>query len=278
MKRYLILFNLILVAGIAYFGVQAGYRVAALALIGDSTPIPPSPRSRVQAGFERPLKDYQVVVDRNLFNTRGSAAPAEPDLDVGRLAPTALKLTLRGTVSGSNGQAYAVIEDDQQHRQQLYHQGDDIQGAVIRKILRGKVVLRVNGADEILAMTEPEDGIAEAPPVVEDATAPPGPVIVSDGQLRGIRSDLNNLAQQATIRPNFVEGKRDGFLMARVQPGSAFSQLGLRSGDIIKEVDGEALTSVAQALNFYQQLKPGSQIEVLISRQGVDQTLRYRIE
>lgn len=280
MKRYLTIANLIWVAGIAYFGVHAGYRLAALPLVGGVSQVLPAASSGpVEMAAPRPLGAYQVVVDRNLFNTRGPAAPRVAAVDVESLAPTALKLTLRGTVSGGNGPAYAVIEDDQERRQQLYRRGDEIQGAVIRRILREKVVLRVNGADEILAMQKPEAGEAEPTPSAEaPASAPTGRVTLSSEEIKAATGNLNNLAQQVTIRPYFIEGKRDGFLLARVQPRSVFSRLGLKTGDIIKRVDDQAVTSVGQALTFYQNLTPGSQVEVRISRQGVDQTLYYTIE
>jgi general secretion pathway protein C len=105
-----------------------------------------------------------------------------------------------------------------------------------------------------------------------------GRVTVSSAEIKAATGDLSNLAQQATIRPHFVAGKRDGFLLARVQPRSVFSRLGLRTGDVLKRVDGQVLTSVGQALTLYQSLTPGSEVDVLISRQGVDRTLSYSIE
>lgn len=284
MKRYLTLVNLILVAGIAYFGVHAGYRLAALPLADGVSPVAPPPPAPAEAAVGRPLGAYQVVVDRNLFHTGGQTPLRAAALDLENLAPTALKLTLRGTVSGGAGQAYAVIEDDERQRQQLYRQGDEVQGAEIRKILRERVVLRRNGADEVLSMKAPETAAAETAAVKPEAGEPAAPVeslgkvSLSAADLQAAAGDLNNLAQQATIRPYFVEGRRDGFLLARVQPRSLFSRLGLRSGDVIKQVDGQAVTSVGQAMNLYQRLTPGREVEVLITREGADRTLHYAVD
>ena len=285
MKRYLIIVNLILVAGIAYFGVHAGYRLAALPLAGRSVaPEPGTFKGTGELTAPRPLAAYRVIADRNLFNTRGPAAPRAAADDVAaNLSPTALKLTLRGTVSGGGGSAYAVIEDDQDRRQHLYRQGDEVGGAVIQRIFREKVILRVDGSDEILAMAE--RGAADQAAAADPAPSGPkaggdtaGRVTVSSAEIKAATGDLSNLAQQATIRPHFVSGKRDGFLLARVQPRSVFSRLGLRTGDVLKRVDGQVLTSVGQALTLYQSLTPGSEVDVLISRQGVDRTLSYSIE
>jgi general secretion pathway protein C len=228
----------------------------------------------------RPLGFYQAIVDRNLFNTRRQTPPIRQEaLDVNDLARTGLKVTLRGTVSGEVDRAYAVIEDDVARQQKLYRQGDEIQGAAIRLILREKVVLRVNGRDEILAMAKPEEGpkssaTNEKPRPEAESQA----VQLKSEDITAALGDLYNLAQQATIRPNFNRGKRDGFLLARVQPTSVFSQLGLKTGDIIKSVNGEQITSVGQALNLYKNLTPGSQVEVLISRRGDERKLVFSIE
>jgi general secretion pathway protein C len=281
MKRLLFIANLIWVAGIAYFGVQALYSLAALPLTHSAPPAvferKAEPTAETEAG---PQSFYRVIVDRNLFGTRRQAAPGNNRIDLEDLARTGLKLTLRGTVSGDVAPAYAVIEDELEKRQRLYREGDQVQGADIRMILREQVVLRVNGRDEILAMAKPDDttdaaATDEEAPVRDD---PSREIRLKSDEISAAMGDLHNLARQATIRPNFREGMRDGFLLARVQPRSVFSQIGLKTGDVIKTVNGEELTSVGQALNLYRNLTPGSRVEVLISRQGSDQTLVFAIE
>ncbi len=282
MKRALFIANLLLVAGIAYFGVQALYRLAALPLAPAPRPAP-GPRAPEAADGEdaRPRGFYQAIVDRNLFDTRREESPPQEAPDLEALTRTGLKLTLRGTVAGDADRAYAVIEDAPEGRQQLYRPGDDIKGAAIRMILREKVVLRVDGRDEVLAMAEPGETPGAPPPEAPEA---PGPdrssmeIALKGDEIAAALGDLHDLAQQATIRPNFNRGQRDGFLLARVQPASLFSRLGLQTGDVIKTVDGQPITSVGEALSLYKSLTPGNRVEVVISRQGNDQTLAFAIE
>jgi general secretion pathway protein C len=280
MKRPLFILNLIWIAGIAYFGVQALYQLAALPL---ARRVPPAAADRPPEAAEnaaaRPQSFYRVIVERNLFDTRRRAPAGRDTIDLEDLARTGLKLVLRGTVAGDVAPAYAVIEDEKEKRQRLYREGEEVQGAAIRLILREKVVLRVNGRDEILAMAKPES----TPAVETPAQAPPTDastreIALNSEDVSAALGDLYSLAQQATIRPNFSGGMRDGFLLARVQPRSVFSQLGLKTGDVIKTVNGEEVTSVGQALNLYKNLTPGSRVEVLISRQGNEQTLVFSID
>jgi type II secretion system protein C len=103
--------------------------------------------------------DYSIIVDRNIFQAaitktekvETSPVPAE-------LAATKLKLSLMGTISGVERDSRAIISDDQKKQQDIYQIGDSIQGALIKTIERGRVVLNVNGADEELLLKDREGG------------------------------------------------------------------------------------------------------------------------
>src|SRR5210317_492833 len=105
-----------------------------------------------------PLADYAAITKRNIFNSSTQEQDAAPvvdkTLDLEKLKQTDLKLKLWGTVTGQNEDAYAVIEDTKAREQNLYRAGDTIQTAVVKLILREKVVLKVGDDDEILAMEE----------------------------------------------------------------------------------------------------------------------------
>ena len=102
-----------------------------------------------------PPGDYKAITERNIFNSdTEKIAPKAQKVDIDKLKQTELKLKLWGTVTGQNGRDYAVIEDTKTREQNLYHAGDTIQNAVVKLILREKVVLNVDNRDEILAMEE----------------------------------------------------------------------------------------------------------------------------
>ena len=90
--------------------------------------------------------------------------------------------------------------------------------------------------------------------------------------------DLNGLMDQAKIRPHFRNGKPDGLTISRIKRDSIFSQLGLRSGDIITGVDGQSIESVDDALKFYNQLKSSSNVNLQIRRRGMPKQIEYTIE
>lgn len=115
--------------------------------------------------------DYHIILERNLF---GKAVGNSSDIEKTEqyntipenLEATRLDITLKGTIWGAeNREGRAIILDGKTALQDLYRQGDSVQGARIKKILRGKVVLSHNGKDEILEMSETAGSAEPAVPV-----------------------------------------------------------------------------------------------------------------
>ncbi|MBI5896826.1 MAG: hypothetical protein HZB24_12765 [Desulfobacterales bacterium] len=120
--------------------------------------------SRQSAAVSKSVDQYHPVMERDLFKIGKSTAPAKgPEVDPDTLAKTQLTLKLWGTVSGDTEQVYAVIEDLQKREQNLYRVGDTIQNATVKIVMREKVVLNVEGRDEVLAMEEMSEGDSSGP-------------------------------------------------------------------------------------------------------------------
>jgi type II secretory pathway component PulC len=102
-------------------------------------------------------RDYKIILRRNLFGPPPGKekTPAASGLDYTEtLESTSLNIVLMGTIGGTGGENRAIILDKKSRDQELYETGDAIQGAFIKEILRGKVVIAYNGKDEILDMSE----------------------------------------------------------------------------------------------------------------------------
>ena len=78
--------------------------------------------------------------------------------------------------------------------------------------------------------------------------------------------------------PYFVNGQQQGY---RVYPGRdrrAFAELGLRPGDLIREIDGQALSDPTQAMQIFQSLGTASQVSVTVERDGTPETIVLNTE
>lgn len=134
-----------------YFVLQSPVEEAAV-----PATVPVEKKSMEKDVQQKPL-DYRVILQRNLFGPPpgegASATTAAPDA-VEDIELTSLNIVLMGTVAGGDGVDRAIILDQTSKKQELYEQGDVIQGAMVKEILRGKVILSYNGKDEMLDMSE----------------------------------------------------------------------------------------------------------------------------
>ena len=101
-------------------------------------------------------EDYQIILTRNIFQAGMGDRNGQRLTDVEDLSETKLQLSLLGTVTGEKDDARAIIRDEKTKLEDLYPSGASIQGALISRITRGKVVLLVNGREEVLTIKDPE--------------------------------------------------------------------------------------------------------------------------
>lgn len=282
--------NVLLITAGLYFGVSAFYTIGT-AWLGTPDEKPPRISSKTAvkpAEKTRPLSAYSAIAKRNLFNTNPDTAAPVQAINVDNLKETDLKLKLWGTVASGEPRAYAVIEDTKTREQNLYRTGDSIQDATLKIILRQKVVLSVNGQDEILGMEEP--GTVRrggpSPRVARQDAAPPKMPVSSYPRQLTLRSDqiesalenVDQLMEQARIRPHIEEGQPAGISITGIKPNTVFRKMRLRNGDIITGVNGAPVESVEDAMKIFGDLSSSPEIQLEIKRRGRKRILNYKIE
>ncbi|TNE47728.1 MAG: hypothetical protein EP343_18270 [Deltaproteobacteria bacterium] len=113
----------------------------------------------------------------------------------------------------------------------------------------------------------------------------PGEVKVRDGDKFSIsRATVNGWlanpmqhAMSARIMPHYENGKPGGLRLVWVRKKSLYSQIGLKSGDVVQQINGKTL-SVGTALGLYSELPYAKQIRVNVIRKGVRRTLLYNVK
>ena len=245
---------------------------------------------KIETTVENSYSSYESIVQRDLFKTKAhapseviTAAPAIEDLE-----KTTLKLKLWGTITGNGEGAYAVIEDTSNRRQsqQLYRVGDNIGDANIKHILREKVILTVAGRDEVLEMEHllesTDRAVAsgrgtDSASLAEAREVPGQEFSIQRDTIENAVSDIGNLMRQVRIRPYFEDGNPEGVLLSGIRRDSIFEEMGLRSGDILKGVNGNPIRSVDDAMELYQELRSSHNVQLQIERDGSSQSISYRI-
>ncbi|MFV0438375.1 MAG: type II secretion system protein N [Desulfopila sp.] len=103
------------------------------------------------------VPDPAIITERNLFGQPAAegASPANSGQTAEDLEPTSLEIVLMGTVNGDKAEERrAFILNKRDRKQEMYRHGDVVQGAVLKEIQRGVVILTLDGRDEKLDMSE----------------------------------------------------------------------------------------------------------------------------
>jgi general secretion pathway protein C len=280
-QRAILLINLALITLGAYCGAGLFYQIWTLQ--NQSAAIEPA--SEVQpsgdiAASAKPYSVYRTILQRNLFKTQKAqeTGSQQAQINLDDMEETKLQLKLWGTVTGSAQQSYAVIEDTQKREQNLYRVGDSVQDATVKAILRAKVVLTVNGQDEVLAMEDMQEGAPSRSIASREAPSPATQttraqrVSLRRSMIDQAIQDVGQLATEIRIQPS-----EEGLSLSNIKPNSIFRRMGLRNGDVLKSVDGQQIRSVDDALRLYESLKKSDSVTVELQRRGGNRTINYNI-
>jgi general secretion pathway protein C len=281
---YYTLFNFVALFVVIYTGVDVFYRIVRSELRQvHTTEIVMQQVPDVKRQKTSPLSDFDAVSDRNLFGSQEKGSSEEKAEEIDALEPTSLKVALLGTVTGSKEHAFAVIEESDKKKQGLYKVGDSVKDAEVKRILRGKVILRVGEKDEILTMEEPSSSKKEAERstiergrLASRAVEGGATIVVSRKDVESSLKNINELMTQVRIRPHFRDGKADGLSISRIRRDSIFTKLGLRNGDVVQGINGKPIASPDDVMELYEQLNSGAPMSLQINRRNQPRTINYR--
>jgi type II secretion system protein C len=91
-------------------------------------------------------------------------------------------------------------------------------------------------------------------------------------------NNLDNAMKGIVAGPNRVNGKVDGFILKKVKRYNILFKFGIRSGDIIKRINGKALNSTNKLYKLYETLKSESKINIDIERKGNPMSFDFNIQ
>jgi general secretion pathway protein C len=210
------------------------------------------------------------------------------------LPVSSLNLVLTGVVASDTG-GYALISVNGQP-QEPYAVGQTVTGgAVLHAVYPERVVIRRNGSLESLLLEDTDNSppqIASTPfrpmPVVSQVANAPAasaqetaggsqggseePIYMMPSEQIAAQPSPQNIMKQATLMP-----ARDGGVTVRlIQPGSVYEKLKMRSGDVIKSINGQQINSPNDALRLYQQMPNMGAVQIEVVRGGRSQFLSHQ--
>ena len=243
--------------------------------VGDPVSAPPNVTvSSTQNGTSA---DVQAIVAAHVFGEADAEAEAviQPIVDdTENLRDTRLSnLSLRGTIAATETDKAVAIIADGGNDEQVYSIGEQVtSGASLHAVYPDRVVLNENGVLTNLKL--PKDFPEGTTRVARRNTTTTARATTGTQSIQAVvAQNVSKLADVIRPTPYFVNGQQQGY---RVYPGrdrQKFAALGLRPGDLIKDIDGQALNDPNQAMQIFESLNDADQVSVTVERNGQPQVI-----
>ena len=169
LKRFLLFGNILISGLILWVGVSIVTTWASSGKGGESSLSVPAKMSMpkdISASKGKRLEDYALIASKDVFHTAKQVAKTGSKGQAEEIKVTELNIELKGTVVGEGKESYAFILDKGSKNEEVYYSNDFVMGAQILRIMKGRVILNVDGREEALLMVDesrtlPEMGSAE---------------------------------------------------------------------------------------------------------------------
>jgi general secretion pathway protein C len=289
-KKHIRLLNLVL---IILLGVSAGYLCATLAglhLARQEAPREISTQRKSLALRNPPFHAYQSVLTNNLFDPDARNRPDVLSLADGS-GPRGNQtfrtdLTLLGTVTSRTFPLAVFLISKEEH---VVRSGEEIPGGgILQEVFRDHVRIR-DGSGRVYVVSLDENS-----PATASGSADPGKLpadstegirdvgenrwIISSQAAQSAKDNMGEIMKQARLVPAGKDGQVEGFRVVMIRPRSLLWNLGLKRGDVIREVNGISLDNAEKALQVYQQLKEAQKISIVLQREDESLEFEYEVE
>jgi general secretion pathway protein C len=219
---------------------------------------------------DAPALEVGSIVAAHLFGTASSGA-ADPN------APqTAVQLVLAGVLAVPDPKRGLALIGPNAATARLYTVGSAVPGGVsLHAVYPDRVLLNRSGIIESLLL--PKKLLAQAPPPVGAGAGAQSPAQRLAALAQGNGALLGGLVR---AQPVFAGGKLSGY---RIFPGGrasvgAYTQLGLRPGDLVTAVNGTLLDDPNRGNEILQTLSSASSATLTVQRNGTSQDLNLNLE
>jgi len=247
-------------------------RMAVSALSGPVKSPEPVPTRSPAAPARHGGVDVQSVVSAHLFGI-ATADPAAQDPDHAPLSSS--NLMLAGTIATQDPKhGVAIISDGGPSK--VYAIGDNVNGATLHSVYLDHVILDRAGILETLVL--PRLQLNARSSARMGRVQPQAPTAVQNIR-RMVEQDPGLLDQVMRTVPSYdnVAGKLRGF---RAYPGknrAIFGKLGLKPGDLVTAINGQALDDPQHSQDVFNTIQSSDRATVTVERAGQKQEITLNI-
>ncbi|OGL42546.1 MAG: hypothetical protein A2161_20540 [Candidatus Schekmanbacteria bacterium RBG_13_48_7] len=242
---------------------------AFFAVVSSENHLMPDKEYKQKTQAEPTRENYNVIVERNLFQVdsgyqdhESDIEPQEPELEFTNYRFANIGLTLLGTVYTKVNPSIAVIKDENAKTENNYMLGDIINGYEIVAIRRKKALVQKNG-DRILLVQAKGLGDTESMENDEENVQ-----IVKKEDIRNQMQNFSKFFSNVGVMPYTEYGKVTGAKITYIRNGTFVANLGLKVNDILKSIDGKKIKNYQEAMELYETMDKKSRVRLEIERDG----------
>jgi general secretion pathway protein C len=224
---------------------------------------------------QHPAVDIQSLVSAHLFGI----AKADPSTQDPANAPlSSANLVLAGTIATEDPKrGIAIISDGGPSK--VYSVGQNVNGATLHSVYLEHVILDRGGTLETLLLPRLLAGDRSRSAPVRKIGADPRTVAAVDNIRRMVQQDPGLLDQVMRTVPSYdnAAGKLRGF---RAYPGrnrAIFNKLGLKPGDLVTAINGQALDDPQHSQEVFNTIQTSDHVTVTLERGGQKQDISLNI-
>jgi type II secretion system protein C len=221
---------------------------------------------------------YESVPDASSDNDEEVAITSSPLLK---------KFELTGVILLGKDRSIAFIRKAGERESKVYHVGDKLDNAEITKIERDRVYVNDGAKTVVIPMfykymdksLVKNDIPARDRAVSDDKYAATKQVkkVMSRSEVENkVFQKVNQILTQVAISPYMVNGQMEGLRLMRVPNDNIVFELGGRSGDIVRRVNGHEVNQIDQMYKLWENIKDDSFISVDLERNN--QIYNYSFE
>ncbi|MGE0454714.1 MAG: hypothetical protein AB7O37_10595 [Vicinamibacteria bacterium] len=163
--------------------------------------------------------------------------------------------------------------------------GDSAFGGTLVSIGASGVVMEFGGVrvevplagDSRAALPRPAAPAPRAETAAEPApAASPTPElrVLSRADLeRRLASEMPRILAETALRPHTVDGRVEGFTLARVPEGTLLAEVGLRAGDVLTSINDVRIDGLPTLIGLWPRLQAANELRAVVLRGGQPQVL-----
>ena len=213
---------------------------------------------------------YNINLAKNIITAKQeSAAPLQQVATNNRIDD----IRLKGTYA-SQRESFIVIEDNLGTT--FLYKNEKYVGYKLIEVYDERAVLEKDGNKYDIVLAE-DNGKQDKPgkstsaksieePETKSEYVPGEPIQITRTEIDSYIKEPNKIWKNIRIQELRKDGQLDGFRVNYVKKGSFFQKAGIKSGDVIKSIEGKEIQSLADVMKYYADIKTLEGLSIGVKR------------